>query len=98
MESIPSSFQLSVTEPRNLRSLGLTANDLSSVPAEVLVRSIMSDLEEMSLINTILTPDQVSEIFIQMSIIEDHNFRTLKLMDDLSSAPPSTLRRSIMSG
>ena len=56
MESIPRSIQLSVTESHNLRRLDLTANDLSSVPAEMLVRAIISGLEEVTLFNTNLTP------------------------------------------
>ena len=39
----------------------------------------------MTLINTNLTPVQVTGIFNQLSITEDHTLRTIKLMDDLSS-------------
>ena len=84
--------QLSTYEDHKLRSLKLWNNDLSSVPTETLVAGI-SGLEKVNLSWTRLTTEQLTGIFTQLSTVEDHKLRNLRIGDenDLSSVPTETL-------
>ena len=91
--------QLSVTEDHKLRTLKLFGNDLSSVPTKMLAQAMMSGLKLVSLRATNLTPIQLTGIFNQLSVMEHHNLRSLRLPgSDLSLVPTKMLARAMTSG
>ena len=82
---------LSVLEDLRLRNLVLSEYNLSSVPTNILV-AVISGLEKVTLDETYLTKEQLIEIFIRLSVSEDHKLRKLKFFgNDLSLVPTDLL-------
>ena len=89
---------LSVSENHKLRALDLSFTDLSSVPAELLVRAMTSGLEEVRLYNTNLTAVQLTDIFTQLSVSKHHKLTSLNFScKNLNSLPPEILVSVFMS-
>merc|ERR1719239_91081 len=92
--------QLSVSEDHNLRTLDLSKNDLRCVSTELLVKGMMSGLEEVNFNNNTMTPLQLAGICTMVAyritgrlrkIILDYVYR-----DDCvdPSIPPNLLQRA----
>ena len=82
-------------ENLKLRVLDIGGNNLSSVPADVLVKAI-STLERVNLRLTYLTPDQVQSIFHKIANCENQKLTELCIGgNNLSSIPADELARAI---
>merc|ERR1719319_738619 len=76
-----------------LKALGLTDNNLSSVDANILAQAV-TQLEEVDLVNTDLTPQQVEAIFAALDT--SCKMKILKIQNNnLSSVDPDVLARGV---
>merc|ERR1719319_437600 len=76
-----------------LKALGLTDNNLSSVHPELLAQAV-TQLEEVDLVNTDLTPQQVKAIFAALDT--SCKMKILKIQNNnLSSVDPDVLARGV---
>jgi len=87
--------KIEICENLKLTQLGISYNDLSSVPADVLAEAI-SRLEYICLFSTELTPDQTQSIFHKIANCENLKLTDLGIADnDLSSVPADVLVKAI---
>ena len=89
--------RLSIVKEHKLRDLNLSRNNLSSVPTDLLV-AVISGLEVVGFQSSSLTSEQITEIFIRLSVVKDHKVRNLDLSDninDFSSVPTDVLLAGI---